>query len=480
MFGRLFVFFALLIGVGCSETSVPQDDQAASEQQKQLNDLADEVTRLRQESADKEAADAAAIREFERVIATRPAPQMTVQPTEAELKRARVLSAIEELAFDDRKTAAEIYGKIEKDILSLNVIEANFASCGNGSSALSQLFAERLFLVYKQGVPKEDVIEWNRFGYRRNQENWHFPIILSAATTLKLEDEFELLSVCRHCFSDGGTGLSRFYSEVRLLTNRDLKTRDYVMIKRLDDLKRQPLFKYILDDYLRWALSEEEAPSVVEDVAMKAAEKLKLTEKIREAERLSAEETRKRREHDALEAIKQKERKLELELRVVELNKQRGQFVPVDRSKDDAKDIADTWGHLQAKVTSNKERKPHYSVVADDVKTIVASCRSAKDRSAALSDLCRYFRLIVRIVHGLDGRISDADAVGNATAALNDFDQGIRIAFPGIGPNDQVASFLNDALNDELNSKIGVPFEELKPVVELRKKLIAVAGKQQD
>lgn len=597
MFELSSVFCALIICGGCAETSAPKVQQADTEEQKQLKDLADEVTRLRQQVADKDAADAAAIREFERVIVNRPAPPMPVQPTEAERKRASVLSAIEELPIDDRETATRIYEKIETDILSLDVIEANFASCGNGSRALSHLFAERLFSIYKQGVPKEDLIEWNRFGYQRNQENWHFPIILSAATTLKLEDEFELLSLCRRCFLNGGTGLTRLEYEVGLLTKKDPKSRDHVMIDLLDGLKREPLFKYILDDYLRWAIpldvekavatAKEEKTAFAFNERVGSFESVERTEKelqeladlsVSTRERLRAQNdfvlysqvainmrrlvTAINTAKDRKEALKEhcslfeivvdrvrssneqnspNARRTEaisaladfdaglriifpnvnseellttllreagngelpakldvtaglfsanmirgslvaaaLEARNADLHKQGGEFVPVDRSKGDAKTIAETWVRLQAKMTSNLDEKPNYSTVADDVKALVAGCRSAKDRSTALSELCRYFRLVVRIVHGLDGRVSDADSVRNATEALNDFDQGVRIAFPGIGPNDQVAFFLIDASNAAQNLKIGRPVEDVKRLFELREKLIAAASQRQE
>lgn len=114
-----------------------------------------------------------------------------------------------------------------------------------------------------------------------------------------------------------------------------------------------------------------------------------------------------------------------------------------------------------------------------DVRTLIRGSHSAKDRATALSELCRYFRRVVLIVHGLDGRVADADAIKNGADALKDFDEGIQIVFPGLKSRDMIQPFFQDSVKNGLDKELDLPLAHVLQAIELREKLMS-AGTQSD
>ena len=211
----------------------------------------------------------------------------------------------------------------------------------------------------------------------------------------------------------------------------------------------------------------------------KAADDLKPVQTPEEIKLAAEEDARKRRETaDAEEKIRS-ERRLASEQKIKEFRQRRGEFSPTIRAKSEKDDLAETWTRLQAQMAANASAKPSYSAVSGDIRTLIRSSQSAKDRSTALSELCRYFRRIVLIVHGLDGRVADADAIKNGADALKDFDEGLQIIFPGLTSSDMIEQFFRDGVSNELDQELDVPLEHLLQAVELRTKLMS-AGKQKD
>ncbi len=445
MLGRSPVLFALLLGNGCSEPAAPQSTAVDTKQQKQLQDLEDEVNRLRLEAAEKKAEDAAAVKEFERIVSMRPAtPSVTVtRPTEAERNRASVLSSIEDLTFDDRKIATALYEKIDSNVLSLNAKEAEYATCGNGSSALARPFAEGLLTVLKQGVPNEHWIESNEFGHdqfnlRRTQDNWHLPLILSAAAKLKLDDEFEIMSLCRLCFSERGSGLSKLNKHLPLLIRRNPKERNRVIKFELDHIKRERLFKHLLEDYLQWADSPEADQQQIQE-----------EELVKDAEN-------------------------ERQAKITEFNQRAGMYATRSQSEREKKAITEASADFATRLSTQSKQKLSYSVIVGYVRKFTKASDSFPDRRSALSNLSTKFLQIGPKVYGLNGEDVDEKAKKNAADALSDFDAGLLLIFPALTSSTDIVEFLADVESGELIADDATS-DSLSDVMQIRKDLVKLS-----
>lgn len=185
-------------------------------------------------------------------IARVPEVELPKPKTEAELEADAVAEIVSRMFADDRKRASELYKKIVAAPLTLTVEEAEYALFDFGSQALAVPLSKRLHETMKNGIPNEFQID-EPFSVFPDSYSQYVAMILSAAKQLRLTTQGDIQVLCRRAFKE--RGLSSLQVDVSDLEAKNGKDSQYVLDEpRLSKMKQEPLLRYLLEDYLLWAI----------------------------------------------------------------------------------------------------------------------------------------------------------------------------------------------------------------------------------